>query len=347
MPPLDAVIGHLGPPTARVAPLATSLSARAAELLAAGPRDPLSLMRVVCRADRLRADAAARIAEVLLGSRPDFVQLDDDRWALVRDGAIVTGAAGEVPRASMASPAVAPTDAPAWPASVQDAVAAAHDASTPDDAGVLRLSAASFAVVDVETTGSQPGLGDRVTEIAIVPVDAGQVGDPWSQLVHPGRAIPPMITALTGISDPMVADAPAFGDIASDVVERLEGRVFTAHNATFDRRFVDAELARARGVRLDGSALCTVLLTRRLVPALSRRSLDRVAAYFGVRIAARHRAAGDAHATAEVLVRLLGIAEERGLTTWPDLMRALGTPARHRAGRPSALPGPVREDLHA
>jgi DNA polymerase III subunit epsilon len=300
---LDEVVARLGAPTARIAPKATSLTARAAQLLADGPCDPHTLMRIVCGVDRLRVDAAARMADVLLGSRPEFVQLDDDRWALLHQGQVVQ------------------------PSAERTALARTPDLASDASFDPLRLDTMRFAVVDVETTGSQPGLWDRVTEIAIVPVDGGHVGAPWSQLVQPGRPIPPMITALTGISDDMVAHAPHFGEIAEEVTQRLDGRVFTAHNARFDHRFVESELSRTQGLRLDGSALCTVRLTRRLVPALTRRSLDRVCAYFGVRIEGRHRAGGDALATAHVLVRLLGIAADRGIERWPDLMTTLSATA--------------------
>jgi DNA polymerase III subunit epsilon len=320
---LDEVVERLGAPTARVAPKASSLSARAAQLLADGPCDPHTLMRLVCRVDRLQVDAAARMADVLLGSRPEFVQLDDDRWALVRDGQVV----------ERSTPGAAPAMA------AETLLEAPHDP--------FRLDALRFAVVDVETTGSQPGLWDRVTEIAIVPVDAGQIGEPWSQLVQPGRSIPPMITALTGISDAMVANAPHFGEIADEVTARLDGRIFTAHNAPFDHRFVEAELSRTQGLRLDGTALCTVRLTRRLVPALTRRSLDRVCAYFGVTIDGRHRAGGDALATAQVLVRLLGIAADRGIARWPDLMTTLSATAGRPLARRRALPSPVIEEPDA
>jgi DNA polymerase-3 subunit epsilon len=327
--PLDAVIRRTADPLARVEPTAPTLSARAALLLAAeGPLPPAVLMRRVCRVDRLQPEAAARMAEVLLGQRPEFVLLDDDRWALLEDGAIVMAPRGSDGASAAAPLEERPSDGPVG--------------TTPPSLRDLR-----FAVVDVETTGSQPGLWDRVTEIAIVPVEQGRVGEPWSQLVHPGRPIPPMITALTGISDAMVADAPRFGEIADDVVTRLHGRVFTAHNAPFDRRFVDAELMRARGEQLAGTALCTVRLTRRLVPTLSRRSLDRVTAYFGIAIAARHRAAGDALATAHVLVRLLEIADERDVRSWASLSQLLGTSPRRRSGRPSALPTSVVEDTSA
>jgi DNA polymerase-3 subunit epsilon len=309
--PRDAVIG---PAPVRLAPAALSLSERAAEHLRGGPCDPHTLMRLVCRVDRLQPDAAARMAEVLLGRREQFVQLDDDRWALVE--------AGQVRRDESTGRVDAPTPA----------------------ADPTALDRAHFAVVDVETTGSQPGLWDRVTEIAIVPVDGLVVGAPWSRLVHPGRPIPPMITALTGISNAMVATAPTFADLADEVTAHLEGRIFTAHNALFDHRFVEAELVRARALRLGGTRLCTVQLTRRLVPALTRRSLDRVSAYFGVPVEGRHRAGGDALATAHVLVRLLEIAQERGITSWPALLGLLSPAARRRPGRASARSHPVRED---
>jgi DNA polymerase III epsilon subunit family exonuclease len=320
---LDEAIERLGAPTARVAPRATSLSARAAQLLAEGPCDPHTLMRLVCRVDRLHVDAAARMADVLLGNRPEFVQLDDDRWALIQEGQVLLRPASPAARA---------------PAQLSGPAQGLEP---------LRLDTLRFAVVDVETTGSHAGLWDRVTEVAIVPVEAGRVGEPWAQLVNPDRPIPPMITALTGISDAMVARAPRFGEIAEEVAHRLGGRIFTAHNAAFDHRFVDAELSRSHGGRLDGAALCTVRLTRRLVPALTRRSLDRVCTYFGIRIDGRHRAGGDALATAQVLVRLLDIAGDRGIEHWPDLVQTLSASPSRRTARGRVLPSSVQKDSSA
>ncbi len=323
-------------PVARAVLEPTSLSSRAARLLAFGPRDAQSLMRDVCRLDRLKTDAALRMAEVLLGARDDFVQLDDDRWALVVDGrAVLTTSSGP----SLAAPVPGS-------AAASEPVATAPDPNARGRIDPLSLHVLRFAVVDVETTGSRAATFDRVTEIAIVPVSGGGVGEPWQQLVHPGRPIPPMITSLTGISNAMVADAPPFAEIADAVCARLDGHVFTAHNAAFDWGFVDHELLRSRRTRLTGGTLCTVRLARRLVPALSRRSLDRVCDYFGVRIEGRHRAGGDALATAHVLVRLLDLAQDKGLDTWPALQGYLGSSTR-RSARRSALPTPVQEDTSA
>lgn len=180
-----------------------------------------------------------------------------------------------------------------------------------------------YAVVDVETTGSSPARGGRVAEIAIVEVDGGEIVDEFSTLVDPGRPIPPWIERLTGIDDEMVADAPGFDEVADLVKDRLEGRVFVAHNVGFDWRFVDAELRRARSLSPVGPRLCTLRLARRALPGLRRRGLDALCEYFGIRIEARHRAGGDALATAQVLARLFGEADRRGIREWETLNRWL------------------------
>ena len=171
----------------------------------------------------------------------------------------------------------------------------------------------SFAVVDVETTGGSRQWGHRMTEIAVVEVRDGTIVDEYQTLLNPGRRIPPGIEALTGISNDMVAQAPYFEDVAEHVLERLRGRVFVAHNAAFDWGFVSHELVGALGDAPDLPRLCTVRMVRKLVPALRQRNLDVVSRHFGVPIHARHRAHGDALATARVLLRLLDEAQGHGL----------------------------------
>jgi DNA polymerase-3 subunit epsilon len=162
-----------------------------------------------------------------------------------------------------------------------------------------------WVVVDVETTGGSPHAGHRVTEVAAVWVRGVEVVRTWSTLVNPERRIPGMITSLTGINDAMVRDAPRFRDIAPELSEVLRGRVFVAHNAAFDWRFVQAEMERAMGSQMAGRQLCTVRLARKLLPQLPSRSLDGLAEYFGLDIEARHRALDDAEVTAEAFVRLV------------------------------------------
>ena len=202
---------------------------------------------------------------------------------------------------------------------------------------------ASFVVVDVETTGGSAQSGDRVTEVAAVLVQGTVVQDVFHSLVNPRRPIPPFITHLTGISNAMVSNAPQFHEIAGELAQHLVGRVFVAHNARFDWGFLSAEYLRIAPTPLDaiaGERLCTVKLARRLLAHLPRRNLDAVAWHYGVTIDGRHRAAGDARATAHVLLGLLRDAELRGVHTLEELDRLLigGT---SRKKRRSALPAPT------
>ena len=215
------------------------------------------------------------------------------------------------------------------------------------------LSSLTFSVVDVETTGGRPDHGDRITEIAVVTVRGGQVQDVFETLVNPERSIPPFITRLTRISWDMVCEKAPFRDVCDDVLRTLENNVFVAHNASFDWRFVSSEVTRATGRELTGRRLCTVRLARRLLPQLRSRSLDWVARHYDVEIPAhmRHRAAGDAIATAHCLLRLLDDARDLGCERWSELERFLSTgsavPTKRRGRRPSALPQPVSEDTTA
>ncbi|MDQ3951143.1 MAG: 3'-5' exonuclease, partial [Gemmatimonadota bacterium] len=222
-----------------------------------------------------------------------------------------------------------------------------HASPRPDTHGSARLDALSYVVVDVETTGGRPLHGDRITEIAAVVVHRGEIVDMFETLVNPRRSIPRWITSLTNISWSMVKDAPPFEALCDKVLNVLGGHVFVAHNARFDWSFVSAEVERAMGRTLDGPRLCTVRLARKLLPHLRRRSLDYVAMHYGVEIQGRHRAAGDAVATARVLLRLLAAARERGCETWQDLDLLLAAPRQRRPRRRPATPRPVTRDTTA
>ena len=161
------------------------------------------------------------------------------------------------------------------------------------------LLEAPLAIVDLETTGAHP-LHDRVTEVAVLEVEHGEVKDEWSTLVNPECAIPPAIQALTGITNDMVAGAPTFGRLARDLHERLAGRVIVAHNARFDYGFLRQEFARAR-LEFRAKTLCTVKLSRRLYPEHARHNLDSLISRHGLECRARHRALGDAEAVWQFL----------------------------------------------
>jgi DNA polymerase III subunit epsilon len=191
---------------------------------------------------------------------------------------------------------------------------------------VTPLLDAPLAIVDLETTGAHPA-HDRVTEIAVIEAEGGEITGQWSTLVDPETSIPGAIQALTGITNEMVAGAPTFGNLARDLFERLAGRVLVAHNARFDYGFLRHEFERA-GLRFTARTLCTVKLSRRLYPEHARHSLDAVMARHGIGCSARHRALGDA----EVVWQFLRVAgAERGED-------ALAQAAHHVAKQPALPP---------
>ena len=146
--------------------------------------------------------------------------------------------------------------------------------------------------VDLETTGAT-ATHDRITEVGVIEVNRGRLISEWSTLVNPRMSIPPMIQALTGITNPMVASAPAFEDIQRELLQRLEGKLFIAHNARFDYGFLKNEFARC-GVTFNARVLCTVKLSRKLYPQHARHNLDTLLERHALDCEARHRALGDA-----------------------------------------------------
>lgn len=187
----------------------------------------------------------------------------------------------------------------------------------------IPLDELRFAVVDVETTGSGYPEGDRITEIAVVQVEHGEVGTVFSTLVNPGRPIPPLIQRFTGITNRMVAAAPPFEEIAGMVVSQIDGRIFTAHNAPFDWGFVRRELSAAGREELEVERLCTVRMGRHFLPDLHRHGLDALADHLDIEVMGRHRASGDALATAKILLHLLEVARASGIAHWAELRDTL------------------------
>lgn len=148
-----------------------------------------------------------------------------------------------------------------------------------------------IAFVDLETTGGSAG-EHRITEIGIVQVGPSGVSR-WSALVNPEQSIPPFIQSLTGITDAMVRNAPPFASLAAELFERLDGRLFIAHNASFDRGFLRSEFHRA-GFTFNPDVLCTVKLSRALWPHEKRHGLDALIERHALEPLARHRALADA-----------------------------------------------------
>jgi DNA polymerase-3 subunit epsilon len=292
----------------------TLLTTRALDYLSRGPADVVDLIGHICALPGAPRIVAEHMAHAMFAGRPQFVRTDDGRWMLA--------------------------DLTRNPYS-----AAARSRSTVGDEPLAELS---YVVVDTETTGGRSWLNDRITEIAAVVVRGGEIVEVYETLVNPQRSIPPFITALTNITWDMVKDAPVFERVAPEILRVLEGNIFVAHNATFDWRFLTNELTRATGRQLRGRRLCTVKLARKVLPQLPRRSLDHVARYYGVPIRNRHRAGGDAIATAHCLIRMVSDLADRGCATWGELQSLLRSqPGRRKKRRHSGLPTPVTRDTTA
>jgi DNA polymerase-3 subunit epsilon len=176
----------------------------------------------------------------------------------------------------------------------------------------IHISEVPFLVVDVETTGPS-GKDNRITEIACVVVRDGEIIEEFSSLVNPHQHIPAMISQITGINNAMVFNAPE----TDEVMRRLRPlfsqpyAVFVAHNVGFDWSFVSQSFERSGLPNMDIPRLCTYKMSKRLFPKRVKLNLGALSSYFDISIKNRHRAHGDAFATAQVLVRMLDILHEQ------------------------------------
>ncbi len=160
-----------------------------------------------------------------------------------------------------------------------------------------------YAIVDIETTGGYAA-SHGITEIAIYVHDGTKLLEQYSTLINPQQRIPLHITALTGISNAMVAAAPCFEEVAERIYELLNDKIFIAHSVNFDFSFVKHQLKQA-GYELQVKKLCTVRLSRKAFPGMPSYSLGNLCRHLGISIKNRHRAAGDAAATVLLFEKIL------------------------------------------
>jgi len=160
-----------------------------------------------------------------------------------------------------------------------------------------------YAIVDIETTGGNAS-GSRITEICIIIHNGTCVTERWETLINPQKEIPLPIFALTGINNEMVRNAPIFDDVAEKIVAMLTGRVFVAHNVNFDYSFVRHQLEES-GFKWTAPKLCTVRVSRKIKPGFASYSLGNLCKSLDIVLEHRHRAGGDADATAILFSRLL------------------------------------------
>ena len=169
----------------------------------------------------------------------------------------------------------------------------------------------NYAILDIETTGGSPK-HEKITEIAIFIHDGKSIIEEYSSLVNPEKNIPHFITGLTGITNEMVADAPKFYEIAKKIVEITDGCIVVGHNVNFDYGFIQNEFKRL-GYDYHRESLCTVKLSRKLIPGFRSYSLGKLCEQLKIQINGRHRAAGDAYATTQLFELLL--KKDRELTS--------------------------------
>ena len=176
-----------------------------------------------------------------------------------------------------------------------------------------KLAESEFVVFDLETTGAKTP-PCRITEIGAYRIKNGAIVGEFHTLVNPEMQIPPFITQLTGISNQMVRHEPKFAEIAEDFLEFIGDSVLVAHNAHFDMRFLNHEIGRIYAdYRVANPHLCTVQLSRKLLPHIENHRLHTVAEYYSIFIKNRHRASDDALATAKIFVNFLVEMQMRGV----------------------------------
>ncbi|MEK6337367.1 MAG: exonuclease domain-containing protein [Acidobacteriota bacterium] len=193
-----------------------------------------------------------------------------------------------------------------------------HLAISDDSLERRPLNEITFVVLDVEAivTRTRPA---RIIELGAYRIDKGEITAEFKSLINPESPLPRFIATLTGISDQMLAQAPQFSGIAREWLDFAGDAVLVAHNSDFDLPLLNREIERVfPGHRMRNPELCTVNLARRLLQKSGGHNLDALAEHFGFEVTDRHRAAGDAYATARVLLFLLELLEEYGVGTLAD-----------------------------
>jgi len=188
----------------------------------------------------------------------------------------------------------------------------------------------ALAIIDFETTGMSPDHGARATEIAAILVRDGQILDRYQSLMNAGVAVPWFITELTGITSAMVRQAPQAGAVMAEAADFVGDYPLVAHNASFDKRFWDAELAKIRRTRQQ-DFICSMLLARRILPEAPNHKLSTLVDFTKLPVTGRlHRAGADAEMTAHLMLHMEQVLKRRfglGRVPWQLLAQIQKTPA--------------------
>jgi len=281
---------------------------------------------------QLRLDAADRLVELVEERRGPVVADEAARAVLKLGGPVATGLAR-----SLLDEAVRADARLRW---AGDLVALASSR-----ADGLLLEHATFVVFDLETTGLRPGLA-RPCEFGAVRVERLEPTATFQSLANPGARLQPAVAALTGLRDEQLRRAPPVAAVVRGFLAFAGDAVLVAHNARFDMAFLDNETMRLTGDRLVASVVDTVGLARRLL-GRQPANLAALAHRFVTDAKPCHRALPDAEATAEILLRLIGMAQERGARTVADLIELAATrPRRVHMRRSLAFGAPQRPGVY-
>jgi DNA polymerase III epsilon subunit family exonuclease len=262
---------------------------------------------------QLRLDAADRLVELVEERRGPVPAEEAARTVLRLDGPVAVGLAR-----SLLAEAIAADGRLRW---AGDLVTLS---GTPGE--TVLLEDATFVVFDLETTGLRPGTA-RPCEFGAVRVRGLELGERFQTLANPGARLQPAVAALTGLRDEELRRAPPVGAATRRFLDFAGDAVLVAHNARFDMAFLDAETMRLTGRRVDATVADTVALARRLL-GRQPANLAALAHRFVTTARPCHRALPDAEATAEILLCLVGMAQERGARTVSDLVELSATRPR-------------------
>lgn len=183
---------------------------------------------------------------------------------------------------------------------------------------LTELKDLDYTVVDLETTGFQYPPIDRIIEIGAVRIKNLEIKDTFSTLVNPLKKIPPIVTEVTGIRNEDVENAPTIGKALKDFFRFSTDSVIVAYNVSFDYHFIQETSKLSLGYVPEAKTLCAFELSKKILYFLERYDLDIVAEYFNVRIENRHRALGDAVATAKIFIILIDILKKIGITNYSE-----------------------------
>ena len=192
-------------------------------------------------------------------------------------------------------------------------------------------NANTVVVLDFETTGLSPGAGDRAIEIGAVRIEDGEVTARFQELMNPGQRVSGFIESYTGITNTMLADARPCGEVMRDFAEFIGGYNLVAHNASFDKRFLDAELART-SMGYSGKFSCSMLAARRIYQQAPDHKLGTLVEFMNIPVeGVFHRALYDSEMTAKLWLAMLDDVCERYVLSAIDfgLMQKLGKTPKH------------------